>query len=600
MFEQTNLQQISFFIILIISFGLLITERLRNDIVALLIVLALYSTRVLNSSDALSGFSSEPAIVVVSIFVLSAAFHHTGVSDKVGGWIGRLAGSSYSRILAVIMPSVALLSAFTHHVTTTAVMLPVTMNIAKEKSISASKLLMPLSFAASLGTTITIIGAPAFLIASSTLQQAGRPGLGIFSIAPIGLAISLAGTLFVLLVGRFLLPERQGAMDGTSRFRLDDYFTEFSILPESPFLNKTVEELEADGRYQFRITGWIRGRRRIPRPFTGERIKDGDVLLVRTSPEEMATIRNEAGIELHPITKYGDTNGNNSETDVADMLVQAVVAPGSDLIGNTIGNIDFRERFGAIVVGLWRRKGWMQKSIAKTRIRAGDVLVLQGDEDALARVNSDPAFLMLVPFQGETQMRRKAPLAAAIMFFTVLVAALNILPLEMATLAGAVAVVLTRCITTRQAYNAIDSRIYVFIAGAIPLGLAMQKTGASTLLATWLQGAIGGWGPVYILLTIFAVVGILTQFMSDAATTALFAPVAVALAQALGHAPEPYVVTVAMAAVASFLTPIGHHGNLLIYGPGGYQFADFVKVGAPLTIMVGIMVVFISLYLWGS
>ena len=232
MLSSFSTQQLSFLVILIMAFGLLITERLRNDVVAILIVLALYSTRVLSSSEALSGFSSEPAIVVVSIFVLSAALQHTGLSDKIGGWIGSLAGRSYSGALAVIMPAVALLSAFTHHVTTTAVMLPVTLNLARERKLPSSKLLMPLSFAASLGTTITIIGAPAFLIASSTLEQAGRPGLGIFSIAPIGLSLSLLGTIFVLTVGRFLLPERRGSTDATSRFRLDQYFTEFSILPE--------------------------------------------------------------------------------------------------------------------------------------------------------------------------------------------------------------------------------------------------------------------------------------------------------------------------------------------------------------------------------
>ena len=597
---QLTQHQLVFFVILAVAFGLLTTERIRSDIVAVLIILALAVSGLLKPAEALAGFGSEPAIVVAAIFVLSGALHSTGLSETIGGWIGRLAGSSLPRAIAVIMPAVALLSAFTHHLTTTAIMLPVTLNLARERDIPPSKLLMPLSFAASLGTTITIIGAPAFLIASAVLQQAGRPGLGIFSIAPIGLALSLVGTLFMLVLGRFLLPARQGGDEGAGRFRLDHYFTELTILPNSPFLGKTIDEVEADSRYSFKVAGWMRNGRRMPRPYGDTRIEAGDVLLVRTTPEEIVAFRQEDGVELHPVAQYGATASGTAseEQEITDLLVQAIVAPGSDLVDRTIRQIDFRRRYGAIVVGLWRKHGWIQQELAKIRLRPGDVLVLQGDQEALARVENDRAFLMLVPFHGETRLRRKAPLAGAIMLATVIAAAFNLLSIEIAALAGAVAMVLAGCITPRQAYRAIDARIYVFIAGAIPLGAAMQKSGAAEVLAGWLQGTVGGWSQPLVLLAVFAIVGLLTQLMSDSATTALFAPVAVALARALGQPPEPFVVTVAMAAVASFLTPIGHHGNLLVYGPGRYQFTDFVRVGTPLTILVAVVVVLLAPMIW--
>ena len=597
---QLTQHQLVFFVILAVAFGLLTTERIRSDIVAVLIILALAVSGLLKPAEALAGFGSEPAIVVAAIFVLSGALHSTGLSETIGSWIGRLAGSSLPRAIAVIMPAVALLSAFTHHLTTTAIMLPVTLNLARERDIPPSKLLMPLSFAASLGTTITIIGAPAFLIASAVLQQAGRPGLGIFSIAPIGLALSLVGTLFMLVLGRFLLPARQGGDEGAGRFRLDHYFTELTILPNSPFLGKTIDEVEADSRYSFKVAGWMRNGRRMPRPYGDTRIEAGDVLLVRTTPEEIVAFRQEDGVELHPVAQYGATASGTAseEQEITDLLVQAIVAPGSDLVDRTIRQIDFRRRYGAIVVGLWRKHGWIQQELAKIRLRPGDVLVLQGDQEALARVENDRAFLMLVPFQGEMRLRRKAPLAGAIMLATVIAAAFNLLSIEIAALAGAVAMVLAGCITPRQAYRAIDARIYVFIAGAIPLGAAMQKSGAAEVLAGWLQGTVGGWSQPLVLLAVFAIVGLLTQLMSDSATTALFAPVAVALARALGQPPEPFVVTVAMAAVASFLTPIGHHGNLLVYGPGRYQFTDFVRVGTPLTILVAVVVVLLAPMIW--
>ena len=603
MFASLSQQQIFFLVILIIAFILFLTEWLRNDIVAVLIVLALYVTRVLSPAEALSGFSSEPAIVIAGIFVLSGSLHATGLSDTLGRWIGRLAGRSYTRALAVIMPSVALLSAFTHHVTTTAIMVPVTMDLARERNIPASKLLMPISFAASLGTTITIIGAPAFLIASSVLQQAGRPGLGVFSIAPIGLSLSLVGTLFMLVAGRFFLPSNKGSEDQTSHFRLEEYLTELAVLPNSPFLGKSIDEVEADERYHFKVVGWLRNGRRMRMPFRDSELEAGDVLVVLTTPDELVAIRQQPDLELHPINLYGsmEVNGKTAGDDeegVGDQFVQVVVAPASDLVGRTIGEVDFHRRYGAIVVGLWRKRGWLQQEMAKVKLRAGDVLVLEGDHESLARVATDGAFLMMVPFHGEGKLHRKGPLAGAIMVAAVLAAAFNFLSIEMAALAGAVTAVLTGCISIRQAYASIDQRIFVFIAGAIPLGIAMQKTGTATLLAGGLQRVMGGWQETWILLLLFTVVAILTQLMSDAATTALFAPVAVALAQALGQAPEPFVVTVAMAAVVAFLTPIGHHGNLLVYGPGRYQFGDFVKVGTPLTIILAIVVVVLAPMIW--
>jgi di/tricarboxylate transporter len=597
-----NPQQIFFLSILIAAIVLFMSEWIRTDIVAVMVVIALYATRVLDAKDALSGFSSEPAIVIAGIFVLSASLHATGFSDSIGSWIGRLAGNSLTRAIAVIMPSVALLSAFTHHVTTTAMMVPVTLDVAREHKMPASKLLMPMSFAASLGTTITIIGAPAFLIASNTLQQSGRSGLGIFSIAPIGLALSVVGTLFVLIIGRYLLPSHEAEEDSGSHFRLEDYLTEIVVTNKSPFAKKTVAELENDQTYHFTVVGVLRGGRRLRAIYKQEALKPGDVLIVRITPEELVAIREDANIELQPIRKYGETDAEKKQprnNDAAeDEFVQAVVAPRSELIGRTLSRINFRRRYGAVVVGLWRKDGWLDQEISKVRLRANDVLVLEGDAESLANVANDPAFLMLVPFHGESKPRRRAWLAGLIMLATILLAAFNLMTIEMAALTGAVAVVLARCINIRQAYSSIEARIFVFIAGAIPLGVAMQKTGTATMLAGWLQHAVGGWPERATLLALFAVVAIITQFMSDSATTAVFAPVAVALAQALGRAPEPYVVTVAMASVVAFLTPIGHHGNLLVYGPGRYKFGDFVKVGAPLTVLAAFVVVMLTPIIW--
>ncbi len=598
---ETN--QLILFAILIGSVVLLFTEWIRVDLTAILIILMLSFSGILKPEDALSGFSSEPAILLAAVFVMNGALYRTGLSGRLGDLIKQLAGKSLERAIGVVMPAVALLSAFTHHVTITGLMLPPLLKLSRESDIPASKLLIPLSFAASLGTTITIIGAPAFLIADGLLRQTGAKGLSIFSIAPIGLALSAAGTIFFLLLARFLLPSHHGDDETIDHFRLEGYYTELVLLPDSSLIGKTVTELEEDQQTDFKVAAWYRHGRPREKPYGKKKTQAGDVLVIRTSPDKLATVEQEPGVAIQPLQKYKESasasqeNENNKE-ELASRLVQSVVAPRSDLIGRTIGGINFLERYGVIIVGVWRRKGWLRTELSRVRLREGDILVMTGDSDSLQRISEDQSFLMLVPFRGEPKPLHKARLAGIIMFLTIVLASLNLFPVEIVLLTGAAVMILSGCISAQQAYETIDTRIYVFIAGAIPLGLAMQQTGTATLLAGWLQGLISTWGIHWILLALFLIAGLITQVMSDAATVALFAPIAIALARGLGLAPEPFVVTVAMAAVTSFFTPIGHHGNLLVYGPGRYQFSDFVRVGVPLTLIVAVIVSFMAPMLW--
>jgi len=594
--------ELAFFAILVVAIALLITERLRPDLVAVLIILALYLTHLLSAEEALAGFGSEPAIVIACMFVLSGAFQYTGLSAILGQWIGRLAGSTVPRMIAVIMPSAALTSAFTHHVAMTAILLPVTMNLARERNVPASKLLIPLALGSSLGTTIVIISAPSFLVASELLRQVDRPGLGVFSIAPLGLCLTLVGTLYMLLVGQFLLPARASDDTGEDRFRLTGYVTELVILPDSPLLGKSLREVDADKAYDLHIVGAARPGEPIGPPAWDRPVGEGDVLLIRTTPDELVAIREAQGLELAPVVRYEQVQDGAAvradDRDLAEQLVQVIVAPESDLAGRTIGQVDFRRRYGVLVLGLWRKRGLIWQELARTRLREGDVLVLEGDAAALERVANDRAFLMMLPFQSGGRQPRKALLAAGIMAVTVAAAALRWLTLDMAVLAGAVAMVLARCLTARQAYRSVDVRMYVFVAGAIPLGTAMQRSGAADLLSGWLGSVMGGWDERLILAVLFVAVAVVVQFMgSDSATTALFGPLAIALAQGLGHVPEPFIIAVAVAAITATLTPMAHH-NLVIYGPGRYRFFDFFRVGAPATALIGAIVVALAPVLW--
>ena len=600
-----SLQQVAFLGVLLAAIGLLITERLRPDVVALLIIVSLALTHILSTSDAFSGLSSEPAIVIACMFVLSAGLQTTGISEEMSRLISALAGKSTTRVMAVLMAAAAVPSAFTHHVMITGVMLPITLRVARERDVPASKLLMPVAIAGSLGTTITLLP-PAFLVASALLQQSGRPGLGLFSIAPIGVTLTAIGLTYMLLVGRLLVPNRRGLQQAEAS-EVDRYLTELRVLKDSPLIGHTLQQVRDDDAYPFKAFGVVRGGRKLIE-VRHRRIEEGDVLVVRTSADGLATIRQEPGWELEPVMQYADDiqedeepgGGAQDEEAQLDKVQQAVVAPRSWFAGRTVAEVDFRHRYHAVVLGIWRRTRLIPDELSRVKLCEGDVLVLLGSAEVFSSMASDRNFLLLTPFEGQVRRPRKALIAGIVMLCTILAATLNQVGLGLAALSGATAMVLTRCLTPRQAYRAVDARMYLFVAGAIPLGLAMKSTGTADVLAGILRTTVAGWDERVILFVLFLIVGVCVQFMgSDSATVALFGPIAIALAGTLGQSPEAYIVTAAVAAVTAILTPMSHH-NLIIYGPGGYRFFDYTRVGAPLTRMLAVATAVLAPRIWAA
>ena len=592
-------QQILFLTILGATLLLFISEKLRVDLVALLATLALTLTGILKPEQALAGFSSEPAIIVAAVFVLSAGLSATGITDRIGAAIGRAAGGREWRAIAVTMPATAMMAAFSHHLMITAMMLPVLMRLAREQHLAASRLLMPMSLAASLGTTLTLVSAPAFLLANDLLDRAGQPRLELFAITPIGAVLVLAGMLY-MLAGRWLLPKRQGEEDSTEYLRLERYYTELLVEADSPWAGKTLGEFEQSFADRLQVADWLRHGMRRRRGSRQGVLRAGDVLLVRASPDEIASIKDEPGLTLHAVAKYGEQPRDDPahETFGDEQLVQAVVAPRSEFVGRSVSSVDFLHNLGVVVVGLWRREGWLHGELSEVRLEEGDLLVLWGNERKFHQLSAHRGFLMLMPFDAHRSRRRRWPLAAAIMLASITAAATEWLPPQIAFLGGAVAMVLCRCVSLERAYEEIDVRIFVMIAGVIPLGIAMDQTGTAQRLAEVLLVHAHGLSPLTLLLVMFGAAALLTQILSDAATTVLLTPIALAVAEGLHLPPVPFVICTAMGAVASFLTPIGHHGNLLILSPGQYTFGDFLRVGAPLTLLLGLAAAWMSRWLW--
>ena len=586
-------QQITFLVILAGGLYLFVSERLRVDVTAMLILLALVLTRVLDARQALSGFASEPAIIVAAVFVISGGLAATGITERLGLWIGRAAGKSEWRGVAVVMPAVAALSAFTHHVMVTAMMMPIVLRHSREMGIPASRLLMPMSLAASLGTTLTLVSAPAFLLADNLIERTGAEGLGIFSITPIGVALVLFGIAY-MLVARWLLPKRSGEHGDDGYLRLDRYRTELLVVKESRWNTRPLSELQKAFGNTFRLVGWLREGQLREDLSASSPLLAGDILLVEAAADDLMTLHEDPGLDLNAVAQHGETAIGEGENE----LVQAVVAPGSEFIGRSVRELDFSRRFHAVIAGLWRREGSMAPRLSDARLREGDLLVLWGKQARFAELAAHHGFLMLVPFAGEAQRRIRAPLALVILGAAVLAAATEWLSAPLAFLLGAVAMVATRCVDIDQAYRQIDVRIFVMIAGVIPLGIAMEQTGTADLMASGLLQVVQGWPALWVLLVMFSVAALLTQIMSDAATTVLLGPIAISLAQSLGLPPTPFVVCTALGAVVAFLTPIGHHGNLLILGPGQYRFADFLRVGLPLTALIALVSVWMARWLW--
>lgn len=594
-----NQDQLIFIAIMIISIFLFITEYLRVDIIAMLIILALSITGLIEVKEAFSGFSSEPAIIVAAVFVLSAGLSHTGVTDMIGEWITKFSGKGEVRAIFVIMISVAAMSAFTHHLMVTAMMLPIIMKICKdEKDLHASRLLIPMATAASLGTTLTLIGAPAFLLANNILTRTGEPGLRLFTIGKIGVPLVLCGIAFCILM-KWILPKTSGEDDSADKFKLTDITTELVIIENSPWIGKTLEQMITEKEKQFNLLSWIRGDKIQDCTKKDATLELGDNFIIRTTPDELVSFDEELGLVLKALHKFND--GKEHLATLAGeekRILKAVISHNSVFVGRTVAQIDFYNRFGVVIVGIWRKTGWISTGVADVTIRSGDMLVIWGPKEKLNELTNHRGFLMFLPFFGSSMKRNKSKTSMFIMLTSIILAATGVLPAYLAFMTGAIAMILSKCVNIEQAYESIEVKIYVMIAGVIPLGIAMEQTGVDKIIAEQIKSYTGNWTPIAMLLIFYWISALLTQILSDAATTVLLAPIAVAFAKSSHISPTAAVVCVTMGAVASFLTPIGHHGNLLILSPGGYRFADFLKIGLPLTVLLSLITCFMSLTLW--
>jgi di/tricarboxylate transporter len=557
------------------------TEKLRVDIIALLVLLTLTIIGLITPDQAFAGFSNPAVITVWAVYIVSGGLFRTGVADILGQRIIKIAGNSEPRLIMIIMLTCGLMSAFMNNIGATAVLLPAVVGISRKANVPLSRLLIPLSFSSLMGGNMTIIGTPPNIIASAILEDRGLPTFGFFDFAPTGIIIFAAGILYMVLIGRHLLPRRDTAEDWQAT-RMRDYVTEVRVSPGSTLAGLTLGESRLGADFDLNVRAIVRDGRSNASLFRFTRIHEGDLLVVEGAVDNLIEARDTLGLEIESEKKF--ELGTISPNDV--VIIEATLAPRSGMVGRSLREVRFRDHFGFTALAIWRQGGVITQRLRDVRLKFGDALLLQGPKDRVADLQREDDFLVLEPVKPELRRRKKAPFAVGIMLLVIAMVLFTDVHVSVAMVIGSVLMVLSQCLTMEEAYQSIEWRSVFLIAGMLPLGTAMETTGTARFLADGIVNLVGGLGPMAVLIGIYILASLITEPMSNAAATVLIVPIAIDTALGIGANPQTFVLATVIGASTSFLTPVGHQANVLVYGPGGYRFTDYTRVGGLLNIVL--------------
>lgn len=575
--------------IVVAALALFVWDRFRPEVVGVAVMAVLVVTGLVTTQEGLSGFANEATVTVALMLALSVGLLRTGAVDLIGRWVARLSGGRELRLLVVLMLVVVPVSAVLNNTAVVAVLIPAVIGLANAHDISPSRILMPLSFASQLGGTLTLIGTSTNLLVAGLVMDLGLERIRLFDITAPALVITGLGVLYLLTVGRWLTPVRTAPESLTRRFELHDYLTGLEIEPGSRLADRSLAESRFAEEYGLTVIAIERNGGRV-RPLTGFTVlHEGDLLLVEGKIADIAGIQEAEGIRIAGSTPPFLPAGRGESPDApvdAPPLAEVMVPAHSHVIGRTLSDLGFRSRFGITVLAIQRHGKPVDESVNRVPLELGDLLLVEGPVDALQRLHEGRDLVLLGPVELPAKRRRKMGVAVAIMLGVVLLPALEVTTIVISALLGVLAMIVTGCFTTEEAYEEIDWSVIILLGSLIPLGLAMQETGAAGWLASgllWITAPLGAYG---LLAGVYTLTTLLTAVISNAAAAVILTPMAVAAANGLGYSPWPFVIAVMFAASNSFITPIGYQTNLFVYGPGGYRFSDFMRVGGPLTILM--------------
>jgi di/tricarboxylate transporter len=585
--------QIGLLLVILVSAAILFSlEWVSADVVALGILLSLVLTGLVPVERAFTGFGSDTVMVFLGLLIMTAALLRTGVVDQAGRWILRRAGQNPQRLLVLVVIAVATLGAFISNTASTAFFLPVVMAIAARTSTSPSKLLMPLAFGSILTSSVTLISTSTNIVVSGLMQQRGMAAIGVFELSPVGIPIAVAGIAYVLTLGRRLIPDR-GQAGVEPSFGLGPYLTEVVVGPTSGLVGKTLRESGLGSELDLTVVKIVRDKTRYLAPRANTRIEQGDVLLVEGRRQDVLKVKDVTGIDIKADVELADPDLQAEDV----RLVEGILLPGSPLVGRTLRSHQFRERFGLQVLAIHRHDVTLTAKLSTVRLRMGDVLLLQGDQHVLAGVEGNRSFRILGAVDEPRPKVGRARTATVIFTVALLLGTLEIVSLPVALLLGALASFASGCITPEEAYREVEWKVIILVGCMLTLGVAMEETGTARFLASQVVQLASGVSPVWLLTAFFALTVVLTQPMSNQAAAVVVLPVAIQAAHQLQLNPRTFAMMVAIAASCSYMTPL-EPSCLMVYGPGRYRFVDFVKVGLPLTFVIGVIAVALVPRIW--
>ena len=586
--------------VITLMFILFVMELFPLDVTALSILAVVLVLGYISPEEAISGFANPAVITIALLFVLSHALQKSGILEYMVIRLNKLTERSRFLGLFVFLISVALASAFVNNTAIVAIFIPLTIRLAQKYNLSPSKLLMPLSYIAIIGGTLTLVGTSTNLLVNSIYINSisSSPPLGMFEFAKFGLVMLVIGMAYLLIAVPFLIPSRTVTSSLTKSYHMGGYLTELKVSAESPLVGRTCKERAVNKNYDITVLDILRDGKLISKNIRDTFIHPEDILFVRGSLENFLRMK-----EVEKVTMLTDEKLTQVELIHDDnTLVECLITNQTDLVGKSLMEINFRRRFGSFILAIRREGEILRKKIAHVVLQAFDTLLIYGPIEKIKELSDSGDFIVLGEIEATLQKHKYWWVSVAVIFGAVILAALGIVPILKGALIGAIFLLVIKVITANEAYQSINWQVIVLIAALIPLGIVIQKSGTSFWIATVLNDIANAFNPLVrptvMLSLVYLVTIILTEMTSNAATAIIMTPIAISAAQQMGLDPRTFVFAVCFAASASFITPIGYQTNLMVYGPGGYKFTDYVRVGLPLAIVLWCIATWLIPILW--
>ena len=568
-------------------------EWLSVDIVALGVLLSLVLLGLVPLERAFDSFGSDTVVLILGLLILTASLVRTGVVEITGRYLLKRVTANPNRLLWMVMGAGAGMSAFMSNTAAAAFFVPTVIGLANRLKINASRLLMPLAFAAILASSVTFVSTSTNIVVSGVMTQYGMPPMRMFELTRVGLPIVVVGLLYMASIGQRLMPQRASQEDLTVEFDLPSYLTEISIMESSPLAGKTLAESGLGHDLDITVLRIVRDEDKLLAPRADETLEKGDVLLVEANRDEIIKIKDSVGIGIASETPHYDPDLQAEDVQLAEVIL----LPRSPFIGRRPRGLDLRERFGLQVLAINRQEQTIHRKISQVPLRMGDVLLVQGPRTNISLLERNNAFRVLGMLEDVTPDYSRARLAVGIFIGALLLATFNILTLPVAILAGVVISFLTKCITPEEAYREVEWKAIILIGSMLAFGSAMEYTGAAQFLARQIVLLLGDGNPIWLLSAFFILTVLLTQPMSNQAAAVVVLPVAIQAALQLGLNPRTFAMMIAVAASTSYITPL-EPACLIVYSLGHYKFLDFIKVGSLLTIVVYIIAILLVPRIW--